>query len=43
MLLQVEIQVRKVYYVNRALERLPLGVEDAARSEADIEKSLEVL
>uniref|UniRef100_A0A0D3DSU0 Aspartyl-tRNA synthetase n=1 Tax=Brassica oleracea var. oleracea TaxID=109376 RepID=A0A0D3DSU0_BRAOL len=38
---KVEIQVRKVYYVNRALERLPLGVEDAARSEADIEKSLE--
>ncbi|KAF3497084.1 hypothetical protein DY000_02056110 [Brassica cretica] len=38
---KVEIQVRKVYCVNRALERLPLGVEDAARSEADIEKSLE--
>ncbi|CAN6897725.1 unnamed protein product [Brassica oleracea] len=37
---KVEIQVRKVYYVNRALARLPLGVEDAARSEADILKNL---
>ncbi|CAH8353161.1 unnamed protein product [Eruca vesicaria subsp. sativa] len=39
---KVEIQVRKVYCVSRALARLPLGVEDAARSEADIEKSLEM-
>ncbi|KAJ0241548.1 hypothetical protein HA466_0209710 [Hirschfeldia incana] len=41
MLLQVEIQVRKVYCIDRALAILPLRVEDAARSEADIEKSLE--
>ncbi|XP_010438070.1 PREDICTED: aspartate--tRNA ligase 2, cytoplasmic [Camelina sativa] len=38
---QVEIQVRKVYCVNKALAKLPLSVEDAARSEADIEKSLQ--
>ncbi|CAH8328261.1 unnamed protein product [Eruca vesicaria subsp. sativa] len=34
---QVEIQVRKVYCVNSALQKLPLIVEDAARSEADIQ------
>ncbi|KAG5407466.1 hypothetical protein IGI04_013585, partial [Brassica rapa subsp. trilocularis] len=34
---QVEIQVRKVYCVNSALQQLPLYVEDAARSEADIQ------
>ncbi|KAF3593652.1 hypothetical protein DY000_02027697 [Brassica cretica] len=34
---QVEIQVRKVYCVNSALQMLPLYVEDAARSEADIQ------
>ncbi|CAH8274736.1 unnamed protein product [Arabidopsis lyrata] len=38
---QVEIQVRKVYCINKALAKLPLSVEDAARSEADIEKSLQ--
>ncbi|KFK29697.1 hypothetical protein AALP_AA7G167100 [Arabis alpina] len=38
---QVEIQVRKVYCVNKALPILPLSVEDAARSEVDIEKSLQ--
>ncbi|CAN8229840.1 unnamed protein product [Cochlearia groenlandica] len=36
---QVEIQVRKVFCVNKALPILPLSVEDAARSEAEIEKS----
>ncbi|KAL0891348.1 hypothetical protein Bca101_015331 [Brassica carinata] len=34
---QVEIQARKVYCVNSALQKLPLIVEDAARSEADIQ------
>ncbi|KAF8097535.1 hypothetical protein N665_0286s0044 [Sinapis alba] len=34
---QVEIQVRKVYCVNSALQKLPLNVEDASRSEADIQ------
>ncbi|KAL1210468.1 Aspartate--tRNA ligase 2, cytoplasmic [Cardamine amara subsp. amara] len=38
---QVEIQVRKIYCVNKALAILPLSVEDAARSELDIEKSLQ--
>ncbi|KAJ4895754.1 Class II aminoacyl-tRNA and biotin synthetases superfamily protein [Raphanus sativus] len=38
---EVEIEVRKVYCISRALARLPLRVEDAARSEAEIEKSLE--
>ncbi|XP_010436322.1 PREDICTED: aspartate--tRNA ligase 1, cytoplasmic-like [Camelina sativa] len=36
---QVEIQVRKVYCLSRSLPKLPLIPEDAARSEADIEKS----
>ncbi|KAF8110830.1 hypothetical protein N665_0078s0024 [Sinapis alba] len=34
---KVEIQVRKVYCVNSAMQKLPLIVEDAARSEADIQ------
>lgn len=34
---QVEIQVRKVYCVNSALQKLPLIVEDAARSEAEMQ------
>ncbi|CAN8326736.1 unnamed protein product [Cochlearia groenlandica] len=34
---QVEIQVRKVFCVNKAVAKLPLSVEDAARSEADIQ------
>ncbi|ESQ54072.1 hypothetical protein EUTSA_v100249450mg, partial [Eutrema salsugineum] len=33
---QVEIQVRKAYCVNNALPQLPLIVENAARSEADV-------
>ncbi|CAI9264938.1 unnamed protein product [Lactuca saligna] len=38
---QVEVQVRKIYCVNRAAAILPINVEDASRSEAQIEKSLE--
>jgi len=36
--LQVEIQVRKIYCVNRAIPNLPMKFEDAARSEIEIEK-----
>lgn len=36
---QVEIQVRKIYCINKALPNLPITVEDAARSEVDIEKA----
>ncbi|CAA0383982.1 unnamed protein product [Arabidopsis thaliana] len=36
---QVEIHVRKMYCLSRSLLNLPLVVEDAARSESDIEKS----
>ena len=32
--------MRKVYCVNSALQKLPLNVEDAARSEADIQVEL---
>ncbi|CAA0819438.1 Class II aminoacyl-tRNA and biotin synthetases superfamily protein [Striga hermonthica] len=38
---QVEIQVRKLYCVNRAIPPLPFNIEDAARSEVEIEKALE--
>lgn len=38
---QVEVQVRKIYCVNRAAPVLPINVEDAARSEVEIEKALE--
>ncbi|KAG8382000.1 hypothetical protein BUALT_Bualt05G0031000 [Buddleja alternifolia] len=37
---QVEIQVRKLYCVNRA-DPLPFTIEDASRSEAEIEKALQ--
>uniref|UniRef100_A0A1J3EQZ6 aspartate--tRNA ligase n=1 Tax=Noccaea caerulescens TaxID=107243 RepID=A0A1J3EQZ6_NOCCA len=37
---QVEIQVRKVYCVNSALPKLPLLVEDASRSEKEMEAGL---
>lgn len=36
---QVEIQVRKIYCINRAIPTLPINLEDAARSEADFEKA----
>ncbi|XP_044472368.1 aspartate--tRNA ligase 2, cytoplasmic-like [Mangifera indica] len=37
---QVEVQVRKLYCVNKAMPTLPINIEDAARSEAEIEKAL---
>lgn len=37
--LQVEIQVRKIYCINRAVPTLPINLEDAARSEAEFEKA----
>jgi hypothetical protein len=40
--LKVEVQVRKLYCVNKAMPTLPINIEDAARSEADIEKALQV-
>lgn len=43
LLLQVEIQVRKLYCVNKALPSLPINIEDAARSEVEIEKALQVI
>ncbi|KAF3776327.1 Aspartate--tRNA ligase 2 [Nymphaea thermarum] len=36
---QVEIQVRKVYCVNKAVPNLPINIEDAARSEVEIEQA----
>ncbi|KAG8381986.1 hypothetical protein BUALT_Bualt05G0029500 [Buddleja alternifolia] len=38
---QVEIQVRKLYVVNKAIPILPISFEDAARSEVEIEKALQ--
>uniref|UniRef100_A0A7N0VD83 aspartate--tRNA ligase n=1 Tax=Kalanchoe fedtschenkoi TaxID=63787 RepID=A0A7N0VD83_KALFE len=38
---QVEIQVRKIYGVSRAVPNLPINIEDAARSEEEIQKALE--
>lgn len=38
---QVEIQVRKVYCISKAMPTLPINIEDAARSEAEIEKALQ--
>jgi hypothetical protein len=40
--LQVEIQVRKIYCINRAVPTLPINLEDAARSEAEFEKAEQV-
>ncbi|XP_022857457.1 aspartate--tRNA ligase 2, cytoplasmic-like [Olea europaea var. sylvestris] len=37
---QVEVQVRKLYCVNKAIPTLPINIEDAARSEEEIEKAL---
>ncbi|GJN34866.1 hypothetical protein PR202_gb23567 [Eleusine coracana subsp. coracana] len=37
--LQVEIQVRKIYCISRAIPTLPFSLEDAARSEAEFEKA----
>lgn len=41
-MVQVEIQVRKIYCINRAVPTLPINIEDAARSEAEIEEALKV-
>ncbi|GER32714.1 aspartate--tRNA ligase [Striga asiatica] len=38
---QVEIQVRKLYCVNKAIPTLPINIEDASKSEVEIEKALE--
>uniref|UniRef100_A0A7N2N4Y4 aspartate--tRNA ligase n=1 Tax=Quercus lobata TaxID=97700 RepID=A0A7N2N4Y4_QUELO len=38
---QVEIQVRKIFCVNKAMPTLPINVEDAARSDVEIEKALQ--
>ncbi|XP_020203910.1 aspartate--tRNA ligase 2, cytoplasmic [Cajanus cajan] len=38
---QVEIQVRKLYCISRAVPTLPINLEDAARSEIEIEKALQ--
>ncbi|KAI4316245.1 hypothetical protein L6164_024243 [Bauhinia variegata] len=38
---QVEVQVRKLYCVSRAVPTLPINIEDAARSEIEIEKAIQ--
>ncbi|XP_052208913.1 aspartate--tRNA ligase 2, cytoplasmic-like [Diospyros lotus] len=38
---QVEIQARKIYCISKALPALPVNIEDAARSELEIEKALQ--
>ncbi|XP_058222105.1 aspartate--tRNA ligase 2, cytoplasmic-like isoform X2 [Rhododendron vialii] len=38
---QVEIQVRKVYCISKAVPTLPINIEDAARSEVEIDKALQ--
>ncbi|KAI3893326.1 hypothetical protein MKX03_002134 [Papaver bracteatum] len=38
---QVELHVRKIYAISKALPTLPLNIVDASRSEADIEKALQ--
>ena len=42
MCLKVEIQVRKIFCVDKAMPTLPINVEDAARSDVEIEKALQV-
>ncbi|GAB2221572.1 hypothetical protein Droror1_Dr00012756 [Drosera rotundifolia] len=37
----VEIVVHKIYCINRALPTLPVNIEDAARSEVEIEKTFQ--
>ncbi|VFQ94428.1 unnamed protein product [Cuscuta campestris] len=36
---QVEVQIRKLHCLDRAAPTLPINIEDASRSEADIEKA----
>ncbi|GAV63646.1 tRNA-synt_2 domain-containing protein/tRNA_anti domain-containing protein [Cephalotus follicularis] len=38
---QVEVQVKKLYCISRAISTLPINIEDAARSEIEIEKALQ--
>ncbi|KAK4370938.1 hypothetical protein RND71_010413 [Anisodus tanguticus] len=38
---QVEIQISKLYCVNKAVPTLPINIEDASRSEVEIEQALE--
>ncbi|KAK7276844.1 hypothetical protein RIF29_17990 [Crotalaria pallida] len=38
---EVEVQVRKLYCVSRAVPNLPINIEDAARSEVEIEKAIQ--
>jgi hypothetical protein len=40
--LQVEILVRKVFCISKALAILPLNLEDAARSDVDFENAEKV-
>ncbi|KAM3281051.1 hypothetical protein P3S67_028071 [Capsicum chacoense] len=40
-LIPVEVQISKLYCVNRAVPTLPINIEDAARSEVEIEQALE--
>ncbi|XP_065881053.1 aspartate--tRNA ligase 2, cytoplasmic-like [Euphorbia lathyris] len=38
---QVEVQVRKLFCISKALPTLPINIDDAARSEKDIEEGLQ--
>ncbi|XP_019151604.1 PREDICTED: aspartate--tRNA ligase 2, cytoplasmic-like [Ipomoea nil] len=38
---QVEVQIRKLYCISKAAPTLPISIEDASRSEAEIEKALQ--
>lgn len=40
--MQVEVQVRKLYCINKAMPTLPIMIEDASRSEIEIENALKV-
>lgn len=40
--LKVEVQVHKIFCINKAMPTLPINIEDAARSEVEIEKALQV-
>ena len=40
--MQVEVQVRKLYCISKAIPILPINIEDAARSDVEIEKAEQV-
>lgn len=40
--LQVEVQIRKIYCINRSVPTLPINIEDAARSETEFERAAQV-